>query len=434
MSYAKKGLDNIVIVYDFLTIYLGGHTMDLSNLRENHEKLLSYMRENGYSKTYIQKFRTEINWIFENEAKCTWTSYSDIYYEYKNNAPSKDNLRNKGTIIGAIEQFDLYDQLPDGRRRHILYERGSYPHLELEFKELIDFFNKYELERGKKPSTIKGESLNTASFLYEMQLQGCNSLERITEDAVLSFFVSETGELIKSCSYKKNISAVFKAGLAWREDECSKILSYLPILRENRKNIQYLTSEEVQRVREVVNNGELSHRNKAIILLLLNTGLRGCDIAALTLKSIDWKNDKILLFQQKTDAPLELPLMAVVGNAIFDYLSIERPGIDSHYLFLSETKPYFALASGSVGSIVTKVLKIAGVRQNHNDRKGTHIFRHNLASTMLQNGVPTPIITHTLGHTAPGSLEPYLRADFVHLKECAISIEEFPLPREVLGI
>jgi integrase len=83
---------------------------------------------------------------------------------------------------------------------------------------------------------------------------------------------------------------------------------------------------------------------------------------------------------------------------------------------------------------VSKVLKVAGVRQNYGDRKGTHLFRHNLASSMLGNGIPQPVISQTLGHTAPDSLEPYLKADFVHLKECAISIELFPLAEGVLAI
>jgi hypothetical protein len=35
--------------------------------------------------------------------------------------------------------------------------------------------------------------------------------------------------------------------------------------------------------------------------------------------------------------------------------------------------------------------------------------------------------------TAPDSLEPYLRADFIHLKKCAVSIEAFPVSEEVFG-
>ena len=61
------------------------------------------------------------------------------------------------------------------------------------------------------------------------------------------------------------------------------------------------------------------HRSTLYILigiLAIYTGLRGCDIAGLTLDAIDWNRDFIYIRQQKTEIPLELPLTAIVGNAI----------------------------------------------------------------------------------------------------------------------
>lgn len=408
--------------------------MDLQNLREHHEELLSFMESNGYCNTYIRRFRDEINRILTEAGSHRWQSYQDIYLDYLKVPHSKDYLRNKRTIIGALEQFDLFGRLPDGRHRHTLFERGSYHLLQPEFQELIDFYCTYEKQRGKKESTIRGESLNTASFLYRMQEQGARCLDEVTEDAVLSFFVSEDGSLCKGCSYKKNISAVFKAGLKWKEPQCRRILSFLPLLREIRKNIQYLTQDEVRLLRAAVESSGFSARNKAVILLLLFTGLRGCDIAGLTFSSIDWEKERILINQQKTSMPVEIPLSAVVGNAIYDYLEQERPDTESLRLFLSETHPFSPMSAQGIANIVAKACRLAGIRQNPGDRKGTHIFRHNLASSMLENGVPQPVITQTLGHTAPDSLEPYLKADFVHLKECSLSIEAFPLAGEVFSL
>ena len=408
--------------------------MDLSHLNEHHEELLFYMVANDYSETYIQKFREEIKRILKKAPGNTWSSYTDIYLEYAKEPHSDNCLRLKRTIIGALEQFDIYGHFPDGRHRHTLFERGSYHLLVSEFQELIDFYRETEKQREKKESTIRGESHNAASFLYKMQEKGCRSLESITEDAVLSFFISDDGTPIKSCSYKKNISAVFKAGLNWREKECRMILNYLPALRESRKNIQYLTAEEVCLIRKTADSGCISMRNKAVIFLLLYTGLRGCDIAALKLEFIDWTQEKLAISQRKTDVPFELPLSVIVGNAIFEYITMERPETEKSHLFLSQNRPFAPLSSQSIANIVTKALRTAGLRQNPGDRKGTHIFRHNLASSLLENGVPRPVITQALGHTAPDSLEPYMRADFVHLKECAISVESFPLAKEVLAI
>ena len=140
--------------------------MDLQNLREHHEELLSFMENNGYSSTYIQRFRDEINRILADADSSRWQSYRDVYLEYLKVPHSKDYLRNKRTIIGALEQFDLFGCLPDGRHRHTLFERGSYHLLEPEFQELIDFYRMYEKQRGKKESTIRCESLNVRRHLF----------------------------------------------------------------------------------------------------------------------------------------------------------------------------------------------------------------------------------------------------------------------------
>lgn len=105
-----------------------------------------------------------------------------------------------------------------------------------------------------------------------MQQRGAQCLDAITEEDVLSFFLAEDGSLQRSCSYKKNIAAVFKAGLNWKAAQCRKVLSFLPVLRENRKNIQYLTQDEVRLLREAAEKGEVSARNRAILLLLLLRG------------------------------------------------------------------------------------------------------------------------------------------------------------------
>ena len=76
----------------------------------------------------------------------------------------------------------------------------------------------------------------------------------------------------------------------------------------------------------------------------------------------------------------------------------------------------------------------AGIRQNPGDRKGMHLFRHYLATSLLGHGVEQPIISSTLGHQSPCSLAPYLNADFVHLKECALNIDRFPVRKEVFQL
>ena len=80
----------------------------------------------------------------------------------------------------------------------------------------------------------------------------------------------------------------------------------------------------------------------------------------------------------------------------------------------------------------TAVLTKAGVRAK-GEKKGLHLFRHHFAVALLQNGIQTPVISEVLGHASPISIEPYLESDLIRLKECALSIEKYPVGKEVLG-
>lgn len=409
--------------------------MNVQNLRDNYPKLISYMETNGYSKTYVDRLKREIEKILVAVGSNEWSCYRDVYLEYTKTLHSPDYLRSKRTIIGAIEQFDVHGRYPDRRHRHELFERGAYPLLSPEFKSVIDYYCKAEKKGGKKATTIYTESHSASTFFLSLQQKGIDSLVKITEEAVLSIFMSPDETLLRSCSYKKNIAAVLKTCIPYHPETCPRILNFLPALRETRKNIQYLTSEEIQKVKGTLADGEnpLTLCDKAIGMLALYTGLRGCDIAGMTLDSIDWGRDLIYITQQKTEFPLELPLTAVVGNAIYDYLTSERPHTESRYLFVSQNKPYDRLKSRSIGNVAVRIFKAAGIRQSKGDRKGFHIFRHHLATALLGNGVPQPVVSRTLGHTSPDSLEAYLSADFPHLEECSINIEYFPVPEEVFS-
>jgi integrase len=392
------------------------------------------MESEGYFWKYIGDIKREINRILAEADAKNWNSYNDVYQEYVNKSLSPETLRDKRTYLGIIEHFELFGQYPNGRRRQKIVKRGKYHQLSEEFRSVIDYYRAVEAKRSKKERTIYGESSNASSFFYTLQEKGFTTLESITEEAVLSIFLGNDGKLRRSYSHKKNVVAVLKACIPQAPETIARILAYFPTLREKRKTIQYLLPEEIEVLKQTINGegSQLSLRNKAVGILALYTGLRSCDIAGLTMCSIDWEDDLIFINQQKTDVPLELPLTAIAGNAIYDYLTLERPNTRSEHVFVSQYKPHARLESWSIGNIANKIMDAARIRQADGDRRGLHIFRHRLATTLLGNGISRPIISRILGHADPDSLAPYLSADFVHLKECALSIERFPMDEGVL--
>ena len=410
--------------------------MAFENLKRKHCELTDFLRDHGYSATVIRNVSKVIQTILDNSEDMQWSTYRDVYRYYEGACPSKDTLRSRRYCLRMVKRFDEQGSFPDRTKGSYVFDRDEYAGLSEEFRGLIDFYRKHETERGKKETTVYHETLNAVSFLCHLKDRGITRLEDVAENDVVSFFLSENGEQIRGCSYKKNISAVLKAGTYWKKDACNKILLLLPAFRETRKTIQYLTGDEVKRIADALSaeDSGLSLRDRAVGCLLLYTGMRGCDIACLLRESVDWNSEQIRIIQRKTGIPLELPLTPTVGNAIYDYLDLERPESRDGHVFLSEIMPYRPLSSQSIGNISSRIFKAAGIRQDPGARKGTHIFRHHAASAMLENGIPQPVISRVFGHTAPDSLEPYLMADFRHLKECAIGVEDLPVPEEVLTL
>ena len=301
----------------------------------------------------------------------------------------------------------------------------------------VDTYRDVDSAKGKKSKTIRGESISGTKFLTCIQGQGICSLQGITQESVINAFLGDGKTLTKSCSVKKCIKAVFKAclGSGIVDDKVvGRIISFLPKMKDSRKNIQYLTDAEYKKLRDGLLSDEtgISLRDKAVGLLAMFTDLRSCDILNLTLNSIDWDNDVLSIEQQKTGVPLDLPLIPVVGNAIYEYVTKKRPKTETQEIFISHNHPYSRLVGSTCYSISCSIMKKFGIRQAAGDRRGLHLLRHHLATELLSKDVPVPIISKILGHSSPNSTQAYLSADFTHLKKCALSIEGFPVRVEVL--
>ena len=408
--------------------------MNLQNLQYNHHKLLIYMEKNGYTTSYIRQIKNEIKQILSAAESKTWTSYRDIYLEYSDKLTNAKSLSCKLTILGAIENFDIYGQYPNRQQRQKIVQRSKYHLLSSEFKAMIDFYCDTARTQGKKESTIYTVSRVGSSLLLNLQQKGIDSPDKITQEAMLSAFVSPENVKIRGYASKKNIVAVLKTCIPQNPEMFTKILAFVPALRDARKNIQYLQSEEVAKLKKVLTDEKapLSLRDKAIGILALYTGLRCCDIAGLTQSAVDLVSDRLCIHQKKTGAPLEIPLTAIVGNAIYDYVEIERPDTDCEYIFVTEKYPHRRLGDASIGHISSKVMNIAKIRQSNGARKGFHLFRHHMATELLDNDIPHPVISKALGHIHPDSIEKYFSTNFRNLKGCALSIEQFPMPKGVM--
>jgi integrase len=158
-------------------------------------------------------------------------------------------------------------------------------------------------------------------------------------------------------------------------------------------------------------------RNYAILLLLARLGLRACEIVALSLNDIDWDNSRLTI-RCKGGRWAQMPLPADVGEAIANYLRFGRPRCVCRNVFLRHRAPLRGFTdSTTVSSIVRRALIRSGI---DSVRKGSHLFRHTLATELLRNGASLDEIAELLRHRSPNTTAVYAKVDVTALRTLAL--------------
>ena len=402
--------------------------MDTMRLSEGRDELLRHMERDGYSATYIGAVRREIEWLCANrDAFGTYEEALEL------RAPKEGSCSARHahcTTIGICKHFDLDGELPEFGRGHMLLDHSAQHLLRGEFAEVVELFHRDWERHGLSESSVSTYSSAASNFLLAMQEMGRDSLSEVTEEDVLS----RLGDGRENEA--RGLVRVLRSGLGAHSAEAGRIADLVPKRREPRENVDYLRPGEVEAIREALRDEgtDVSLRDRAIVTVLFYTGLRASDVAGLRLDDVDWDDDEIRVTQAKTGVPLVLPLSARVGNAIYDYLEEGRPASDDPHVFLSERRPHGPIDTRIVYYAVGRAMDAAGVRVGGGRRRGAHLFRHNVATTIVGSGLQPIMATAALGHEDPGTVNRYLHADVGHLRECALDVSVFGIGKGAFDV
>lgn len=167
-------------------------------------------------------------------------------------------------------------------------------------------------------------------------------------------------------------------------------------------------------------------RDKAIILLALNTGFRGIDIIKLRFSDIDWKKGEVRIIQSKTKRPVTLPLNGTSLNALADYILEERPESQEDTVFLRALAPHMPFKQTSaLDGMIERLCHKAGIHKK--PYRSFHSLRRAFATELSSAEIPLPSISQMLGHRNIDSDVPYLSFNRRQTSICATGFEEIPL-------
>ena len=156
-------------------------------------------------------------------------------------------------------------------------------------------------------------------------------------------------------------------------------------------------------------------RDRAILETLYSTGIRRHELTALKIYDIDIDAGMIFIRKGKGNKSRRIPIGNRALSWINKYLQEVRPTLDrgknKTRLFLIYTG--HPLSLNGLGNLVRKYLLQSGITK----RGACHMFRHAMATQMLEGGADIRYIQQMLGHRNLDSTQVYTKVSIQKLKE-----------------
>ena len=284
----------------------------------------------------------------------------------------------------------LPDEIEHRDPRRAYHYIGKLLEQDLPGKKDVEQYFRHQYIRDCRPNTIKSTYGVLVPFLTFLKEEGKDGMKEVNRDDVEAFIEHEQDRGLRITTVKTSL-AILKAffrflmerGVVGEEVFPWKMRIKLPDALP-----RAMEPEDVELLMSVDSNT----RDRAMILLLLRTGMRIGELLSTTLRDVNLREQKILIFEAEKnrfgrvvyfsdDAKEALEAWLVIRGAM--------PGL----LFLGyKGKP---LSYPAARTVFIKYLKRAGL-----SHKGytLHCLRHTYATDLLNALMPIECLERLLGH------------------------------------
>ena len=198
---------------------------------------------------------------------------------------------------------------------------------------------------------------------------------------------------------------------------------------ERRLPRHILSEQEADRVLNVPDTStDLGVRDRAMLETLYSTGMRRMELIGLGVFDLDFERGTVMVRQGKGKRDRMIPIGERALAWILKYRDQVRPqfaladdgkgGSDGGHgngqgatLFLTQQGEAFT--PNRLTQLVRDIINAAGI----NKKGSCHLFRHTMATLMLENGADIRFIQAMLGHAELSTTQIYTQVSIVKLKE-----------------
>lgn len=244
---------------------------------------------------------------------------------------------------------------------------------------------------SRKIEGLSDKTLNLyRMYLDDFFLQTNKKLEDITANDIRIYLYSVQKERGISNRTLDSRRSAIHAFLEWAANEnyigknpCRAI----NVIKYERKEREGLTQVELEKVRMSCKTA----REKAIVEFLYSTGARVTEACTVKISDVNFEKGEVILFG-KGAKHRKSYLSAKCILYLTEYMHMRED--NSEYLFVSERKPHNSLKKEAIERSIRNI----GKRSEIGRDLFPHLFRHTVATDMIQRSVPVTDVQRMLGH------------------------------------
>lgn len=264
-------------------------------------------------------------------------------------------------------------------------------------RKLVDQFQAGNAAKGLSLATISWYERMLGAFLRGREEL---TLEDFTEENAIGFLgglrvrIGPHGRPMSTQTIHGHYRALraFSGWLQRQEFTEVDALAGLPAPKRQKKLIEPLSPEEVRALLGACDRqSDSGSRNYAILLLLLDTGLRASELLGLTIRDVRFAQGLVKVLG-KGNKERTVPFGPTTQKVLFEYLEIWRPKSTDDHFFLSRTGTQMTWVG--LHLMLRRLGEKSGVRRVH-----AHLVRHTFAVSWVEDDGDPFSLQKILGHS-----------------------------------
>lgn len=254
---------------------------------------------------------------------------------------------------------------------------------------------------GRSPKTIYQYKRNLNSFLSSVN----KSIKDVRVYDIRYYFAHEKQRGVSNITLE-NYRSTLSAFYTWLTNEGiidKNIMLSIDTIKCPKKIKQQFSDVEIDALRSACKND----KQRAIIEVLLSTGVRVTELSEMKVDDIDFSNKTVNVQHGKGDKQRFTYISSIAIKYLKKYLETRKT--ESDYLFCNYR--HTQLGAGGIRSLLKTVGEIAAVENVH-----PHRFRRTFATNLSNRGMNIQEIQKLLGHTNLNTTMKYVVVDDSRVK------------------